>query len=129
MGSAFGGTVGSFVGVAVGITAGQCANVWTVARTVALIAAIYGHDVDDTDGEVKKASKKREFVGEGWMWMCQSDVQSIRLSIMGTMALDHVSPTPPLNNNAPLCRCLPSTTRGEVEHCQAIHGYSHTVAC
>jgi hypothetical protein len=49
MGSAFGGTVGSFVGVAVGITAGQCANVWTVARTVALIAAIYGHDVDDTD--------------------------------------------------------------------------------
>jgi hypothetical protein len=55
MGSAFGGTVGSFVGVAVGITAGQCANVWTVARTVALIAAIYGHDVDDTDVQVRMA--------------------------------------------------------------------------
>jgi hypothetical protein len=55
MGSAFGGTVGSFVGVAVGITAGQCANVWTVARTVALIAAIYGHDVDDTEVQVRVA--------------------------------------------------------------------------
>ena len=65
MGSAFGGTVGSFVGVAVGITAGQCANVWTVARTVALIAAIYGHDVDDTDVQVKKAFEKKGVCGGG----------------------------------------------------------------
>jgi hypothetical protein len=36
IGAAFGGTVGGFLGVAVGITAGQCANVWSVARCVAI---------------------------------------------------------------------------------------------
>jgi hypothetical protein len=41
--------LGGLLGVAVGITAGQLANIWKVARTVALIAAVYGHHVEAQD--------------------------------------------------------------------------------